>query len=223
LIAGQCVFLLAHPTALFPAIVDLIYCAFTNKGIRDHTMVGSSIALFTILGARAGLYAGGSPKRNRLLIVTALSATLYGHLTAGPNGVVRMALASDPPRPHLADVLACIPPNAQRCVVPRALYPGFVGRCERIDTYEAPDLEQIRIEGDTTILFVAPARLDHNVKGRVAAPPEQIRAVLGRLATQVRSGELSAEACGSMVLLRSPGQGGNPAAAEMLEYQGPGV
>lgn len=219
-IGGSCLFLLSHPLALAPAIIDLIYCAGTNKGIRDHTMALSSIGLLTVLGVRAGLVAGGTPWRNRALVAGALFATVYGYLMAGPNGLITLARAPDPPRPHLADIAACVAPGQKRCVVFPDLYAGFVGHCEQVATYEPADLEDLRIDDDATTVFVAPTRLDYNPKGRPYGTPESKRRTLARLAARIRSGELHATTCSPwFVLIRSASSApSDPSAADLLEH-----
>jgi hypothetical protein len=219
LIAGTCIYLFAHPRALFPAIVDFIYCAGTNKGIRDHTMVGSTIGLLFILGVRANLFTGGSPRRNAFLVGGAAFALIYGHAVSGPSGFLALALAPDPPRPHLADVQGCIPPGATRCVVFRTIWPGFVPQCASVATYEPGELSELRIDDPNTVVFVAPWRFDANVKGRPYGPPEEMASILRGVAAKIRAGQLHATTCAaSLVLLRAPDAGASdPGAAEMLD------
>lgn len=216
--AGTCIHLFTNPRALIPAIVDFIYCAGTNKGIRDHTMVGSTIGLFVILGVRAGLYKGGNRRRNAWLAGGAAFALIYGHAASGPNGMIALALAPDPPRPHLEEVISCIPPGQQRCLALPALYPGFVGHCAEVPTYEPAELEHLRITDAATVAFVAPYRLDQTVKGKPYPPGTSARA-LNALATKIRAGELHAKACSPfMILVHSPSAGPNdPSTADLLE------
>lgn len=222
-IASSCVYLLVHPSALFPAIVDLVYYAGTNKGIRDHSMCLTSIGLFAILGVRAGLYAGGSPHRNRVLIGSALAATVYGFALAGPHGLIALALAPDPPRPHLADLAPCVPPGQPRCAVMPDLYAGVYGHCGELTTYAPADLEHLPVPPADTIVFVAPERLNENPKGRPYDTPERIRAIRQALAARIRAGELHASLCApGLVLVRAPGTGpSDPAALTLLDPPAP--
>lgn len=218
-IASTCVYLLAHPTALFPAIVDLVYYAGTNKGVRDHSTCLASIALFTILGVRAGLFTGGSAHRNRVLVGSAVAATLYMFALAGPHGLVALALAPDPPRPHLADLAPCVPPGQARCVVMPNLYGGIYGHCDEVTTYKPADLEHLPVPAADTVVFVAPERLNRNPKGRPYDTPERILEIRRALAARIRAGELHATVCEpGLVLVRAPGAGASdPAAIRMLE------
>jgi hypothetical protein len=222
-IASCCVFLLTHPSALLPAIVDIAYYAGTNKGIRDHSMNLTSIALFFILGVRNGLFKRGSLRNNRILVGSALAATAYGFVMAGQNGLITLALAPDPPRPHLEDIAPCVPPGSKRCLVSTALYAGFYRHCEQVDVYEPPDLENLHIDERDTIVFVAPGRLGQTRKGRPYATPEAIQGMLDGLARKIRSGELHATACEpGLVLVRAPdGTPNDAAVADLLKYPPP--
>ncbi len=221
--AGSCVFLLTRPGALVPAVVDLIYYAFTNEGTRDHSMVLSTIGLFTILGVRASLFKGGTPRRNRALVGGALLATVCGYAMAGPNGLIALALAPDPPHPHLADIGPCVPPGQQHCVVLPSLYPGFVGRCEQLTTYQPADLEDLRIEDTSTAVFVAPSRLVNDDQKGGSYEGLSNEKILGALAAKIRSGQLHASVCSPwFVLVRSPNAAPNdPSAADRLEHPAP--
>jgi len=218
-IAGSCVFLLTHPTALAPAIIDILYCAGSNKGFRDHSMVLSTIGLLPVLGVRASLFEGGTPWKNGVLVGSALIATLYGHVMAGRNGLVSLALAPDPPRPHLADITSCIPPGQRRCVVVPELYAGFTGHCERVEVYRPADLKTLQIEDDATTVFVAPTRLEYTPKGRPYGAPGSREEALSALAAKIRTGTLHATTCPPwFVLVHSPRSAMNdPAAVDRLE------
>lgn len=220
-VAASCVFLLARPLALAPAIADVLYYAGTTEGIRDHGMVLSSIGLFTILGVRASLFEGGTRWRNGVLVAGAVFATVYGHAMAGGNGLIQLARAADPPRPHLADIAACVPSGQKRCVVLPSMYPGFAGPCEHVTTYDPAALEDLRIEDKETTVFVAPSRLvnDH-WKGR-AYEDISNGEILSALAAKVRSGQLHASVCGPwFFLFRSPDSApSDPGVAARLERQ----
>jgi hypothetical protein len=218
-IGGSCIYLLAHPTLLFPAVVDVVYWAGTGKGVRDHTMLLSTVALLPILGVRHSLFTGGSRARNRALVGACLAATVYGHVLAAGNGFIQMALVPDPPRPHLADVEACIPPDAKRCLALPFLYSGYPGRCEQVVLYEPKDLPELRIDDPSTVLFVPPLRLNQTPKARPYESPERIKEILGEVAARVRSGEWDAGVCApGLVRIRTPGSGSPDAAAiELLE------
>jgi hypothetical protein len=219
-VGGSCIFLLTHPTALFPAIIDLLYWAGTGKGLRDHTMLLSTIGLLSILGVRASLFTGGSRSRNLALVGAAAAATIYGHALGGQNGFIALALQPDPHPPHLADVESCIPSNQKRCLVFPALYSAFPNRCEEVVTYEPKDIPSIRIKDDSTALFVPPLRFNETPKARPYDSPERIGEILRGLAARIRSGELHATACAPGLVRIEAARGrtfSDPAAAETLE------
>lgn len=216
---GSCFYLLINPSLWLPVIVDLVYFAGTNKGVRDHSMCLTTVATFAVIGVRAGLYRGGDRRRNNALIGGALFAVVYGHVMAGPHGIIDLARAPDPPRPHLEDVARCVPPGQKRCVVFPDMYAAFVGHCEDVTMYEPNDLLSLDIDDSDTAVFVAPTRLEPNPKGRLYGPPGSTEKILSGLADKIGAGQLHASVCPPwFVLVRSADSGPNdPAATQLLD------